>query len=100
MKTVKRICGLALLVTLGVVNSLHIGIKNGQEVTADGIGKLEQHKELEVFNIDLDLPPKERFIAPTKRFKKEILAMIEVYENLLINEKISDQFKIGIDQAL
>jgi hypothetical protein len=38
-----------------------------------------------VFKIDLDLPPQKRFVAPTKRFAKEIMSIVEIYENLLIN---------------
>jgi hypothetical protein len=51
---------------------------------------LGQQQQLEVFKIDLDLPPKQRFVAPTKRFAKEIMALLEAYENALIKGKIPD----------
>jgi hypothetical protein len=70
MKTALRLVGLALI-ALGSVNGHQLEFNEGLKLKLD-IGEkinLSQQQQLEVFKIDLDLPPKQRFMAPTKRFR-------------------------------
>lgn len=70
MKTALRLAGLALI-ALGSVNGHQLEFNEGFKLQLD-IGEkisLTQQQQLEVFKIDLDLPPKQRFAAPTKRFR-------------------------------
>jgi hypothetical protein len=70
MKTALRLAGLALI-ALGSVNGHQLEFNEGFKLQLD-IGEkisLTQQQQLEVFKIDLDLPPKQRFMAPTKRFR-------------------------------
>ena len=70
MKTALRLVGLALI-ALGSVNGHQLEFNEGFKLQLD-IGEkisLTQQQQLEVFKIDLDLPPKQRFTAPTKRFR-------------------------------
>jgi hypothetical protein len=70
MKTAARLVGLALI-ALGAVNGHQFEMNEGlklEEITGERIN-LGQQQQLEVFKIDLDLPPRLRFMAPTKRFR-------------------------------
>ena len=56
---------------------------------------------MDVFKINLDLPPKMRFAEPTRKYKKEIMQILEIYENLLINGRgVPESFKVSLDQGL
>lgn len=61
---------------------------------------LEQQMPIETYKIDLDLPPKRRFVEPTRRFAKEVMALVQFYENYVIKNRITDQFTAAIDQAI
>jgi hypothetical protein len=51
---------------------------------------LEQQMPIETYKIDLDLPPKRRFVEPTRRFAKEVMALVQFYENYVIKNRITD----------
>jgi hypothetical protein len=71
MKTALRLAGLALI-ALGSVNGHQLEFNEGFKLKLDigeKINLSQQQQQLEVFKIDLDLPPKQRFMAPTKRFR-------------------------------
>ena len=58
-------------------------------------------ENLQVFKINLDDPPKERFAEPSKAFADQIVKALEFYEANLINlMPIPAQLQVALDYGL
>lgn len=82
---------LAALTVMGTVSGTLIErISDYEALKYLEVTGLEQQMPIETYKIDLDLPPKRRFVEPTRRFAKEVMALVQFYENYVIKNRITD----------